>query len=267
MKTEISQDQIASYQEQGFLIIEDFLNASELEFWREAVGEAVTDRVDQATLSQSSGTEDTYYQNVFVQCSNLWKTHESMRKLVLDPQLGKMTALLAGVDGQRVYHDHAMVKRPSSNPTNWHMDNPFDPFFHRDALSIWLALDDATVANGCLYYLPGVHKKADYSFTDALLSVPNMGTLFKVFSEWGRIEPVPVELPAGGLAIHNGLTPHAACPNMTCGLRRAFSIRYMPDGATFNGHGSGAMDEAYLRQIAVGDAIDDDENHPLVYQT
>ncbi len=186
MKTEISQDQIASYQEQGFLIIEDFLNASELEFWREAVGEAVADRVDQATLSQSSGTEDTYYQNVFVQCSNLWKTHESMRKLVLDPQLGKMTALLAGVDGQRVYHDHAMVKRPSSNPTNWHMDNPFDPFFHRDALSTWLALDDATVANGCLYYLPGVHKKADYSFTDALLSVPNMGTLFKVFSEWSN---------------------------------------------------------------------------------
>lgn len=265
MKTEITQDQIATYQEQGFLIIEEFLNASELEIWRETVDETVLDRVDPTTLSQSSGAEETFYQNVFVQSSNLWKTNEKMRKLVLDPSLGKMTAQLAGIDRQRLYHDHAMIKRPWSNPTNWHMDNPFDPFFHRDALSIWLALDSVTLANGCLYYLPGVHKKGDYSFSEALLSVPNMGTLFKVFPEWGRIDPVPVEISAGSLAIHNGLTSHAAGPNMTCGLRRAFSVRYMPDGATYNGHGTGALDESYLKQITVGDVIQDDQNHPLVY--
>ena len=37
MKTEVTQEQIRSYQENGFLIIDDFLTADELETWRDAV--------------------------------------------------------------------------------------------------------------------------------------------------------------------------------------------------------------------------------------
>lgn len=265
MKTELTSEQFDDYKERGFLLVPEFLDAGELEMYQHAVDEAISNRVGQQTLSQASGGGPTFYENVFVQCSNLWKNHEQIRQLVMDSELGEMVTRLSGVSGQRVYHDHAMVKRPGANPTNWHMDNPFDPFFHRDAISTWLALDDVTVENGCLYYLPGVHREADHSFSEALLSVPDMGALFKVFPQWANIEPVAVEIPAGGLAIHNGLTPHAAGPNMTCGLRRAFSVRYMPDGATCNGKGVGAMDECYLKSIAAGDVIRDAINHPLVF--
>ncbi len=46
MKNEITEDQVANYQENGFLVIENFLDADELENWRIQVGEAIQQRID-----------------------------------------------------------------------------------------------------------------------------------------------------------------------------------------------------------------------------
>ncbi|MYA77567.1 MAG: phytanoyl-CoA dioxygenase family protein, partial [Gemmatimonadetes bacterium] len=53
MNHRVTSEQIASYRENGFLIIEDFLNESELETWRSAVDEAVSLR-DRNRLPQGS---------------------------------------------------------------------------------------------------------------------------------------------------------------------------------------------------------------------
>ena len=44
MNYELTDDQIASYRENGFLVVDDFLNAEELEEWRDAVTEAIAER-------------------------------------------------------------------------------------------------------------------------------------------------------------------------------------------------------------------------------
>jgi len=72
---------------------------------------------------------------------------------------------IAGVDGIHVWHDQALVKPSYGNPTGWHLDVPFWSFDSPDAISIWIALDDATVENGCLWYLPGAHREARYELT------------------------------------------------------------------------------------------------------
>ena len=81
MNTQVTSEQIEFYRENGFLIIDDFLQSAELSLWQDAVDEAITQHVgrDDAYHNQSGG--DGYYANVFVQCVNLWKTSEKIKQL------------------------------------------------------------------------------------------------------------------------------------------------------------------------------------------
>jgi len=266
MKTDLTQEQINFYQENGFIIIEDFLTPAELATWRQHVDDAVEKRADRR-LADGPGWEDDdseesrYYNRVFVQRLNLWTDHEGMRELMLDPRLGKLASELAGVDGMRIWHDQALIKLPWANPTGWHLDNPYWSYSSRDAISIWVALDDATRDNGCLYFLPGTHKTA--TFDNSGIGV-NTGELLDVYPQWAEIQSVAAPMKAGSCSFHNGLLAHGAGANMTPGTRRAMTCGYMPDGCVFNGKPN-ILPQNYLDTLEIGDALDDDSINPLIW--
>jgi ectoine hydroxylase-related dioxygenase (phytanoyl-CoA dioxygenase family) len=265
MITTLTQEQISFYRENGFIILHDFLTPGELEEWREAVTKAVAARQGAALpggrwMRDEAHTED-YYQRVFIQRLNLWMDSPQMRRLMLDERIGKLAADLAGVDGIRIWHDQALIKEPWGNPTSWHLDVPYWSFSSRDAISIWIALDDATLQNGCMYFLPGTHKLATY---DNVGIGPNMGDLFKIYPDWAQIEPVAAEMKAGSCSFHNGLLAHAAGPNMTPRPRRAMTCGFMPDGSVFNGKKNILSDEQFAA-LKIGDPLEDDRQNPLVF--
>lgn len=261
MNADLTSEQIDSYQQNGFIVIEDFLTPDELETWRQCVDEAVAQRDDRKLADGRMRAGDSYYDQVFVQRINLWTDHDGMRKLMLDPRLGKMTSELAGVDGMRIWHDQALMKQPWANPTGWHLDNPYWSYSSRDTLSIWVALDDATPANGCLYFVPGTHKTATYDNSGI---GQNMGDLFSVYPQWAEMESVAAPMKAGSCSFHNGLLAHGAGANMTPGWRRAMTCGYMPDGSTFNGQQNILSEEAMAR-LEIGDVLEDDEQNPLLW--
>jgi phytanoyl-CoA hydroxylase len=262
MKTRISQKQIDAYRENGFVIIKDFLTAEELEQWRAAVDAAIGARGKERILGRKEKVDDNaYYNNVFVQRVNLWMDNEPIRNLILDPRIGRMAARLAGVDGVRIWHDQALVKQPWANPTGWHLDNPYWSFHSRDAITIWVALDDATLENGCLWFLPGTHKSATF---DNVGIGPNIGDLFKVYPQWREIKAAPAPMKAGSCSFHNALLAHGAGPNFTPGWRRAMTCAYMPDGSTFNGQ-QNILSKEQMARLEIGDLLDDDNQSPLVY--
>ncbi|MYH19369.1 MAG: phytanoyl-CoA dioxygenase family protein [Gemmatimonadetes bacterium] len=264
MNHRVTSEQIASYRENGFLIIEDFLNESELETWRSAVDEAVSLR-DRNRLPQGSYhlarkvTADD--EAVFRQRINLWMDHEGVRALMLDGRLGKMAADLEGVDGIRIWHDQVLTKLPWANPTTWHQDNTKWSFESVHAITIWVALDEVTVQNGCMFFMPGSHRKRRDDFPAAGKQV---GAMFDAYPDLGRMDPVPVVMPAGGCSFHNGLIVHAANANMTPHPRRAFTCAYMPDHSTFNGIPN-VLPNRILDTIEIGDPLDDDTQNPLIY--
>ena len=165
MNYQITPEQIQSYEANGFLVIEDFLSPEELQHWRKAVTQAVEERAGIKIPGKNIKTgeadginEDAdYFAKVFDQLLNLWQTNDDVKELMFDQKIGKMAAQLSGADGIRIWHDQALIKRPWANPTAWHLDTPFWSFSDRRAISIWIALDDATLENGCLYFIPGSH--------------------------------------------------------------------------------------------------------------
>jgi len=262
MNTQLTQEQIDFYRANGFVILHDFLTPDELETWRDGVDSAVKGRGKQRILNQDTVIdEESYYNKVFVQRVNLWQDNEQIRKLIVDNRLGKMAATLAGVDGVRLWHDQCLIKQPWANPTGWHLDNPFWSWHSRDAVSLWVALDDVTLQNGCLYFLPGTHKTARYDNSGI---GPNIGDIFKVYPEWAALDAVPAIMKAGSCSFHNGLIAHGAGPNMTPGWRRAMTCGFMPDGSTFNGQ-QNILSKAQLAKLKVGDVLEDDEQNPLLY--
>jgi ectoine hydroxylase-related dioxygenase (phytanoyl-CoA dioxygenase family) len=261
MRDQLTAEQVASYRTSGFLVIENFLDSQELERWRSATQEAVEQRLASAGGLNNQSDPDNYYAQVFTQCLRLADTHPVMHELMFDPRLGKMAATLAGVAGIRIWHDQALFKPPFGNPTAWHLDDPYWSFDSRDAISLWVALDDATLANGCMWYIPGSQLTATYENVGI---GHNQADLFRVYPAWRDIEPVGCPCPAGSAVFHNGLTAHGAGANMTNKPRRAMTCAYMPDGSVFNGKRN-ILPEAYYHSLKVGDTLNDPEINPLIW--
>jgi len=268
MKNQLTLRQVDCYQENGFLAIEGFLDVGELEEWRAYTQEAVDQRLagthgkDFTQSLNNQADPDAYYAQVFTQCLKLLETHEGVRGLMLDPRLGEMAATLAGVDGMRIWHDQALFKPPFGNPTAWHLDNPYWSFDSPNAISLWVALDDATLANGCMWYIPGSHKTATYQNVGI---GHNQSDLFRVYPQWRKIESVGCPVPAGSAVFHNGLTAHGAGANMTNRSRRAMTCAYMPDGSTFNGK-KNILPDSYFASLKIGDTLNDDAINPLLWR-
>jgi len=268
MKLELTQNQIASYQEDGFLIVEDFLDSQELEQMRkdvahgvDKIGNNIVAGVELNTDEIASRDENSYYQQVFVQKMNLWKVNKNIKKVFLGEKLGKMLCELSGVDGMHVWHDQTLQKKPWANPTGWHLDNPYWSFHSLNAISIWIALDDATFQNGCLYYMRGSHKMAKF---DNVMIDENIGGLFEVYPEFNDCEVVTGEMKAGSCGFHNGITAHAAGANMTSNWRRAMTCAYVPQGSIFNGQQNFLTKEQF-EKLTVGQVLNDDDLNPLVW--
>jgi hypothetical protein len=71
MKYRITQEQQESYRQNGFVVIEDFLDNQELETWRSVTLEAVQQRMRERNGLTNQDDPDAYYSQVFVQCVRL----------------------------------------------------------------------------------------------------------------------------------------------------------------------------------------------------
>ncbi len=97
-------------------------------------------------------------------------------------------------------------------------------------LTAWTGLDDATVENGCLHYIPGSHK---WGFLGKPVLTGEMEGL-KAFldDEQQRMlkDPVPIEMKKGYATFHHPLLVHGSFENKSLVPRRAFVINVFADG-------------------------------------
>ncbi len=102
----------------------------------------------------------------------------------------------------------------------WHQDNAYFNWLPLDLLgTVWIALDDATVENGCMHLLPGEHRRGPmrhYHTIDCEI-LPD-----RICAD----QAVPIELKAGGVLYFSALLPHQTPPNTSVHRRRALQFQY-----------------------------------------
>jgi ectoine hydroxylase-related dioxygenase (phytanoyl-CoA dioxygenase family) len=252
----VDDDAVAAFRRDGFVVVPDLLDAQELDEYGRLVTAAVRERnaADNVPLAEKSR-----YQQSFVPCLNLWEDHPEVRPLTFHPRLGQAAAELLGVPAVRLWHDQALYKEAGGRPTDPHHDHPYWPIKETPSITAWIPFEGSTLASGAMAYLPGSHEIGLRKFVNIFFGEPQD---ILAEPEVAGIEPVFVEVPAGSVAYHHGLTVHLANANTTDRARAVHTIIYFPDGSTRGyPHPHFAVDRA---GIEVGQPIRSDVT-PLVW--
>ena len=225
----LSQSQIGFYEENGFVHLEGVLEGRALEELRAAVNRALDVLAEEQ--EQPDRPKSTYEQ-IFIQKVNLWRRFPEVREFVLSPRFANVAKRLAGVP-LRIWHDQALFKEPRTGAkTPWHQDAVYWPHESLERqLTIWIALKDATLQNGCMSFLPKT--QGIRSMEPIRLEDPK--SIFTLDPSLENIKPHAVELKAGSCTFHHGMVLHYAGPNKSDEMREAFAVIYMPDDTVYTG--------------------------------
>ena len=142
--------------------------------------------------------------------------------------LSQITAAhLAHWDGSvKCMQSMLFVKPPGFQGQAWHQDEIYIPTRDRSLIGAWTAIDDATVANGCLWVLPGSHRSGmlypqrPHGKPEEFDNSPESYG----FDDAGE---VPVEVKAGSVVFFNGYLLHRSKKNRSTIYRRALVNHYM----------------------------------------
>ena len=124
-----------------------------------------------------------------------------------------------------------------------------------------MTLDDVTLVNGCLWYIPSSHHQARFDYIGI---GQNIGALFEIYLEWRQSLSRACPCPAGSIVWHNGLIADGVGANMTIHSRRAMACAFSPDGCTFKDKRN-FLPEDYFNSLEVGDLLDNDQQNTLVW--
>ncbi len=117
--------------------------------------------------------------------------------------------------------------------TPWHQDGEYWPIRPLATCSVWIAVDESTVENGCLKFLPGSHQArrlyAHHTNASKGLSLP----LELDSDEFDESEAVDIELEAGQISLHDVFLIHSSEPNRSNLPRRGLTLRYMPTSSVY----------------------------------
>lgn len=225
---------IGFYREQGFLVVEDCLNPDEVAELRSetvAICRGERDGHGGPAAAAASGDTDDEVLKRYLCIHFPHKISEVMRRYVAHPAYQQV---LTGIIGPNVKCMQSMlfIKASGKPGQAWHQDEFFIPTRDRSLAGGWVALDDATVENGCLWIHPGSHKRGimwpQKSNRDSVRDERFDCTGIAHSFPWRDEDSVPVEVKAGSIVFFNGYLLHRSLPNYAkAAYRRVLVNHYM----------------------------------------
>lgn len=218
----IRSDQVQFFEAEGYLEVEDVLNPKDIEFYDQTYNAFINNEFDLGRLrSDLSGSKDQKKELI----TQIMLPSSVQPDLLQGPMHQKGIEIAQQLLGEDMVLDFDMLinKAPHTNqPTPWHQDAAYwIDMPDKRALSIWFAIDEATLENGCMWYTPKSHKMPLREHHQPL----GKGALQCKGTEE---ESTPVPLKPGSCAIHHGHTLHYSRGNSTGRSRRAFILNFRP---------------------------------------
>lgn len=226
----LSPSQIEQYRRTGHLTVPGVFGAEQMRAAKEDLSQWARAFLDTMTDEQ----RDWYLESTEVSAPALRKLDHPVfhrpvfRKLATDSRLVSMVEQLIGAPVV-VFFSQVFMKPPGvGGPKPIHQDNfYFGPDDLDATLTAWVALDEATTENGCLYYTD-VHLDEILPHTAPAQQPFNL----QIPPESARrlqLHPAPV--PEGGISFHHGNTPHQSSANRSPKPRRAAAFHYLRQDA------------------------------------
>ena len=228
--------QVESFHEHGFVVgneplTEEFVDllCGDLNFLISA------DNVHNPLWHECQVNECDNGTDVLFHALGAWRIAESFHDLLWQPSVTVPATQLLNTD-VRFWHDQVFYKPPfHGGGVAWHQDYSYwtrtSPMGH---LTCWIALEDATISNGCLHYIAGSNHWE-------LLPITGLGGDMQAIEETLTEEQFnalknaqAIELKRGQMVFHHPLTVHGSFQNTTNRSRPGAVINMMSDGVVSN---------------------------------
>jgi ectoine hydroxylase-related dioxygenase (phytanoyl-CoA dioxygenase family) len=227
MSIGITQAQVDFFEMEGYLIVPNLLSAEEVGYYRDLYEDFLANRIDASRYRSDLGSHaDKDAPAKKERITQIMVPGRILPELLEKPLHQKALLLARQLMGQDMALDFDMLidKAPYSNtPTPWHQDCAYwIAMPDTRATSCWVALDEATKDNGCMWYVPGSHMLPIRTHVPA---GKGGGALECVADE---TEGLAIEIAPGTGIFHHGHTLHYSRGNSTNTRRRAFITNYRP---------------------------------------
>ena len=256
--------QITRYQHDGFLVLENFVDADACARLRERATELVREFDPQGVISifsthEQTRSSDKYFlesgdkirfffeENAFCPDGTLRQSKEqSINKIGhalhdLDPafeefsRTTKIESLISelGIAEPLLVQSMYIFKQPNiGGEVTCHQDATFLYTEPLRLVGLWFALEDATIDNGCLWAIPGGHK---LSLKSRFVRAEGGGTRFEIFDQtrWPEEQLMPLEVKQGTLIVLHPLLPHLSRENRSSRSRHAYTLHVIDAAAHY----------------------------------
>jgi phytanoyl-CoA hydroxylase len=259
-------DQFARYQRDGFLILEGFVDSSTCDRLRARAEQLVrefdpTDVISIFTTHDQNRVSDDYFlesgdkvrfffeEDAFHPDGTLKQSKEqSINKIghalhELDPAFKefsyshKIKQLVSDLRVAKPLFVQSMYifKQPRiGGEVTCHQDSTFLYTEPQDIAGFWVALEDATISNGCLWAIPGGHRQG---LKSRWVRAPGGGMRFDIFDNlpWPEDQLQPLEVTKGTLVVLHGLLPHKSLANRSPKSRHAYTLHVISGDSRYAG--------------------------------
>ena len=260
----LTQAQIDSFRDNGFVYLPNVCSAEEVAYYRGAIESATYAHNDE----KRPLAERDAFRKLALQTMQIRYHDPAVMAFVTARRFGKIAAELLGVSGVRIYHDQSLFKEPGggvSNITPWHQDLYYWPFNEGTVCGMWMPLQDITAQMGNMRFVKGSHKHGylgEHHISDESQAA---------YDQWiadhhGEVvDAVPMR--AGDATFHHGWCVHGARPNTSDTMREAMVIAYHPENMRVgkaNNYAKVRNLEAFLDNLPEG-ALAAGSTNTLVY--
>lgn len=220
---------VAAYRENGYLVVPDALTAAEIEELRSEITHICRGNrgeIRGVTPADPGAADDDVLRRYL--CIHFpHKISDVMLRYVQHPVMADVLTQLIGPN-VKCMQSMLFIKSAGKPGQAWHQDEDFIPTRDRSLTGGWIALDDAIIENGCLWVIPGSHKRGilwpqrehdnrDFDCTVESFRFP-----------YSDDDAIPVEVKAGSIVFFNGYLLHRSLPNRAkSGYRRVLVNHYM----------------------------------------
>ncbi len=251
----LTDEMLAEYRDAGVLILRDFVSADECHALKARALELVSGFDPESVSSVFSTTsqkqlDDTYFiesgdkirffleENAFDDSGKLKQSkEESLNKIGhamhdLDPVFDRFsrTSKLANLAQSIGFEEPAIIQsmyifKPQriGGEVVCHQDSTYIYTEPESCVGFWFALEDATIDNGCMYFIPGGHKmnlkQRNFRVSDKELKTDILDP-----EPWPEHLKLPAEAQTGTLVIFDGRSPHMSGPNLSDKSRHAYTL-------------------------------------------
>jgi ectoine hydroxylase-related dioxygenase (phytanoyl-CoA dioxygenase family) len=225
----VTDDLVAQIRDDGFGVLLNAITPQEVEQLRQEAGRLcsgeLADIAGAAPASRGESMDDLMRRFLCIHYPH--KVSDVALQALRAP---RVVEVLTRVIGPNVKAMQSMlfIKSEGKPGQPWHQDEYFIPTRDRSLTAAWIALDDATIENGCLWVLPGSHRRG-VLYPDREQDDDRFDCSIEAYDfPYSDADAVPVEVPAGAAVIFNGYLLHRSLQNSGAhGYRRALANHYM----------------------------------------